>query len=128
MLQDLMQIKANPLCVLHSRWSGYSQCLTDGVNCETVSMSHSITDVYTFISFFHSFWPLIFSFLIILQTVGLLGRVISSSQGLYLNARQHKHILNIHALYGIRNYDPSFRAREDSSCLIPVFCNLQRLL
>jgi hypothetical protein len=34
---------------------------------------------------------LILSFLIILQTVGLLGRVISSSQGCYLNTRQHKH-------------------------------------
>jgi hypothetical protein len=30
-------------------------------------------------------WPLILSYMIILQTVGLLGRVISSSQGLYLN-------------------------------------------
>jgi hypothetical protein len=30
-------------------------------------------------------WPLIFSFMINLQTVGLLGQVISSSQGLYLN-------------------------------------------
>jgi hypothetical protein len=29
-------------------------------------------------------WPLIFSFMIILQTVGLLGGVISSSQGRYL--------------------------------------------
>jgi hypothetical protein len=28
---------------------------------------------------------LFFSFMVILQTVGLLGRVISSSQGLYLN-------------------------------------------
>jgi hypothetical protein len=34
------------------------------------------------------------SFTIILQTVGLLGRVISSSQGLYLNAGQHKHRIN----------------------------------
>jgi hypothetical protein len=32
--------------------------------------------------------------LIILQTVGLLGRVISSSQGLYLNTGQHKHRIN----------------------------------
>jgi hypothetical protein len=37
-------------------------------------------------------WPLIFSFMIILQTVGLLGRVISSSKGLYLNTGQHKHM------------------------------------
>jgi hypothetical protein len=32
-----------------------------------------------------------FSFMIILRTVGLLGRVISSSQGRYLNTGQHKH-------------------------------------
>jgi hypothetical protein len=34
-------------------------------------------------------WPLI-----ILQTVGLLGRVISSSQGLYLNTEKLKHRIN----------------------------------
>jgi hypothetical protein len=39
-------------------------------------------------------WPLMFSFMIILQTVGLLGRVITSSQGLYLNTGQHKHRIN----------------------------------
>jgi hypothetical protein len=39
-------------------------------------------------------WPLIFSFRIILQTVGLLGHVISSLQGLYLNTGQHKHRIN----------------------------------
>jgi hypothetical protein len=39
-------------------------------------------------------WPLIFSFMIILRTVGLLGRVISSSQGFYLNTGQHKHRIN----------------------------------
>jgi hypothetical protein len=45
--------------------------------------------VLTLLHFFHWLysplgpWPLIFSFMIILQTVGLLGRVISSSQGLY---------------------------------------------
>jgi hypothetical protein len=35
-----------------------------------------------------------FSFMIVLQTVGLFGRVISSSQGLYLNTGQHKHRIN----------------------------------
>jgi hypothetical protein len=35
-----------------------------------------------------------FFILIILQTVGLLERVISSSQGLYLNTGQHKHRIN----------------------------------
>jgi hypothetical protein len=37
-----------------------------------------------------------FRFTIILQTVGFLGRGISSSQGLYLNTRQHKHRINIY--------------------------------
>jgi hypothetical protein len=37
-----------------------------------------------------------FCFMFILQMVGLLGRVISSSQGLYLNIRQHKHGINIY--------------------------------
>jgi hypothetical protein len=32
--------------------------------------------------------------MIILQTVGLIGRVISSSQGLYLNTGQHIHRIN----------------------------------
>jgi hypothetical protein len=35
-----------------------------------------------------------FLILIILQTAGLLGRVIRSSQGLYLNTGQHKHRIN----------------------------------
>jgi hypothetical protein len=39
-------------------------------------------------------WPLLFNFMIILQTVGLLGRVISPSQGLYLKIGQHKHRIN----------------------------------
>jgi hypothetical protein len=63
-----------------------------------------------------------FSFMIILQKVGLLERVISSSQGLYLNTGHHKHIHipNIHALCGIRTHDPGFRASEDSTCLRPL--------
>jgi hypothetical protein len=50
--------------------------------------------------FFHSLycplgpWPLIFSFMIVLQTVGLLERVISSSKCLYLNIGQHRHRIN----------------------------------
>jgi hypothetical protein len=73
-------------------------------------------------------WALasLFSFMIILQTVGLLGRVISLSQGLYLKHRttqaQNKHILTpkIHVLCGILTHDPGFRASEDSSCLRPL--------
>jgi hypothetical protein len=67
---------------------------------------------------------LYFSFLIFFtQTLGLLGRGISPSQGRYLHTGKHKHSKNantdIHALSGIRIYDPSVRASEDSSCLRP---------
>jgi hypothetical protein len=65
------------------------------------------------------------------QAVGPLGRVISPSQGRYLHTGQHKHRINahtdIHALSGIRDYDPSVRASEDSSCLRPRgYCDLSR--
>jgi hypothetical protein len=67
---------------------------------------------------------LLFSSVIIFQTVGLLGRVISSSQSRYLHRTiqtQNKriHTPHIHALIGIRTHDPSVRASEDSSCLRP---------
>jgi hypothetical protein len=39
-------------------------------------------------------WPLLLSFMIILQSVGLLGRVIRSSQGRYLNTGHHRHRIN----------------------------------
>jgi hypothetical protein len=63
--------------------------------------------------------------MIILQTVGPVGRVISSSQGLYLNTGQHKqnkhiHIPDIHALGGIGTHDLGFRASEDSARLRPL--------
>jgi hypothetical protein len=51
------------------------------------------------------------------QTAGLLERVISSSQGLYLNTEKRAHTSNIHALSGIRTHDPGLRASEDSTCL-----------
>jgi hypothetical protein len=63
------------------------------------------------------------SFLIHIQTVGLLGRGISPSQGCYLHTGQHKHKINahtnIHAFSGIRTHDPSLQAGEDCSCLRP---------
>jgi hypothetical protein len=58
----------------------------------------------------------------LLETVGLLGRVISSSQGLYLNT----HWINTytHQTYmpcvGFAPTIPAFRATEDSSCLRPL--------
>jgi hypothetical protein len=61
--------------------------------------------------------PWFFSFVFILQTVRLLGRVISSSQELCLNTGQHKHTPSIHAFCGIRTHDPGFRTSEDSTYL-----------
>jgi hypothetical protein len=71
------------------------------------------------------------------QSVGLLGRVIGPSEGLYLNTGQHKHGINvhthtntqnIHALSGIRTHDHSVRASEDSSCLRPLGCRDRRIV
>jgi hypothetical protein len=57
------------------------------------------------------------------QSVGLLGRGISPSQGRYLHTEQHKHRINVHTdvhiCSRIRTHDPSVRASEDSSCLRP---------
>jgi hypothetical protein len=62
-------------------------------------------------------WPL-FQFLDLLtQSVGLLGRGISPSQGRYLHTEQT--YTDINASSGIRTHDPGFRAGEDGSCLGP---------
>jgi hypothetical protein len=53
-----------------------------------------------------------FSFLILRQSVGLLGWVIRPSQGRYLY--KYRINTNIHALSGIRTYEPSVRVVEDS--------------
>jgi hypothetical protein len=57
-----------------------------------------------------------FSFLILRQSVGLLGRRISPSQGRYLHTEQTH--TDIHVLSEIRTHDSSVRASEDGSCLI----------
>jgi hypothetical protein len=58
------------------------------------------------------------------QSVGLLGRFISSSQGLYLYTNTedaHKsQALNIHAVSGIRTHGPGACASEVSSFLRPL--------
>jgi hypothetical protein len=69
--------------------SSYSSCHLSG-NFSKKSVKHAT------IFFFNDSTALVgpgryFGFLIYLRAVGLLGRVISSSQGLYLNTRQHKH-------------------------------------
>jgi hypothetical protein len=72
------------------------------------------------------------------QSLGLLGRVISSSEGLstctQTQKNAHTQTLNIHALTGIRTYDRGFRASEDSTCLRPLsyrdrqYCYYTKLL
>jgi hypothetical protein len=94
-----------------------------------LSVSASILNLY-FIRHGLLLFPLwsigLFSqFLGHLQSAGLLGRVISSSQGLYLNTRQHKH-RKTHT--GIKhpcpewdsNHEPGFRASEGSTCPRPL--------
>jgi hypothetical protein len=54
------------------------------------------------------------------QSVGLLGRGISPSQGRYIHIEQQKHRINAHntdthAMNRIRAHDPSVRASDDSS-------------
>jgi hypothetical protein len=59
---------------------------------------------------------------LIFYTVGLLGRVISPSQCLYLDTGQHKHRIkhtDIHASSWIRTHDPSVRDSEGISDLRP---------
>jgi hypothetical protein len=56
--------------------------------------------------------------------VGVLRRGIGTSQGLCLHTERHKqnkHI-DIRVSSGIRTHDPSFRARENSSCFRPRGC------
>jgi hypothetical protein len=64
-------------------------------------------------------FPFHFGLLDLRYSVGLLGPVMSSSQGLpvHRHRKTHIQILNIHALSGIRTHDPGFRASEDSACV-----------
>jgi hypothetical protein len=54
-------------------------------------------------------------FLNLRQSIGLLGRGISPSQGSYLHIDTKSMQTNIHVLSGIRTHDPSVRASEDIS-------------
>jgi hypothetical protein len=69
-------------------------------------------------------WPVLSSILFFFsQTVGLLGRVISPSEGRYIYIHDKTNRINaytdIHALSGIWTHDLSVLASEDSSCLRP---------
>jgi hypothetical protein len=75
-----------------------------------------------------------------LQTVQLLGRVISSSQGLYLNTGQHKHRINTYThqtsmpCVGFEPTIPTSERAKISTCLRPLGyrdrprCRLMRAL
>jgi hypothetical protein len=102
------------------------------------SVQYDFTKNYSFIyQWLHSpllspglFFCLVINFT---QTVGLLGRVISPSQGRYLHTGQHKCRMNaptdIRISSGILTHDPSSRASEDSSCLRRRFhCDLHKEL
>jgi hypothetical protein len=74
-----------------------------------------------YIFFFHWLYsplgprPLFFSFMIILQMVGLLGRVISSSQDLYINTGQQRHRINTythHTSMPYVGFEPTIPASE----------------
>jgi hypothetical protein len=67
-------------------------------------------------------WPLIQFRNHFSQTVGLLGRVISPSQGLYLITGQYKHRIDGHKHPSLKwdsNPRSHVRAGEDCSCLRP---------
>jgi hypothetical protein len=101
-------------------------------NCSsTHSPPFSISSLLFFNSVFFSMslpahsapWPLIQFRNNFSQTVGLLGRVISPSQGRYLNKGQHKHRINVYTRQtsmpwvGFAPTIPAARASEGSSCL-----------
>jgi hypothetical protein len=121
--------------------SGHSHYITSAFTCrrgEAHRFTNNLINLETFISYFRAI-PIFSHFLyqvpsnrtlmvsrfsfflwIYTQYVGLLGRVIDPSQGLYLNTGQHKHRINarthtpnIHAKSRIRTRDHSIRASED---------------
>jgi hypothetical protein len=72
---------------------------------------------------------LITQFLDLSQAVGLLGRVISSSQGLYLNTGQHKHRkTRTHIKHPCPRWDskPQSRPPSDRRLFMPQIAQLPR--
>jgi hypothetical protein len=91
--------------------------------CTYATHTHTHThNISIYCSTAHGNLGRFFSFLIYTESVGLLGRGISPSQGRYAHTEQHKHRINtintdIQALSGFRIHDPSVRAGDDGSCL-----------
>jgi hypothetical protein len=106
-------------------WSSWIQSTSSNYIYMAPNLYHS--PIYVYLSLYGSTALVdlgrFFSFLIYIQSVGLLGRGISRSQGRYLHAEQHKHRkithTNIQPWNGIRTHDPVVRAGEDVPCLRP---------
>jgi hypothetical protein len=67
-----------------------------------------------------------FFILVVLQTVGLLGRVISSSQGLYLNTGQHKDRINTYTYQTSMPYvgfKPTIQASKRAKTVHALDCS-----
>jgi hypothetical protein len=67
-----------------------------------------------------------FSLMIILQTVGLLRLVISSSQGLYLNTGEHKHRINTYTYQKFIlfvGFEPTIPASEQAKTAHALGCS-----
>jgi hypothetical protein len=61
---------------------------------------------------------LLFSFVIIfIQMVGLVGRVISPSQGRYLHTEQHKHRTNSHTHMPWVGFEPTILVSKRAKCV-----------
>jgi hypothetical protein len=113
-------------------------CYPDGRRLYSCSTVHQISYFMTFLSvyfflrhlqFFADFWPTLMVFRLFPSRstyrdilVGLLGRVIGPTQGLYRHrTTQHRNTrTQIHAPRRIRTCDPNVRAVLDSTCLRPL--------
>jgi hypothetical protein len=77
-------------------------------------------------------WTLIYTFMIILQTVEFLGRAISSLQGCYLNIGKQTHKKKTYQTsmlcVGFQTHDPGFRASEDYSATVTDITSLYQPL
>jgi hypothetical protein len=119
----------NIICLTMFTWACLSSLSVTYCRLGAFTAQHNIIISSSFIHQWHYstlLGPGIFFIFVIFfsQTVGLLGRVISPSQGRYLQTgqlKQNKRIYttNFHALSEIRTHNPSVRADEDGSCLRP---------
>jgi hypothetical protein len=119
-------------CVHETNKNDYSGKYDLWTNKSLWTLCSKVMSNLLYYSFIHQWFyspllcpGLVFSFVIFFtQSVGLLGRGISPSQGRHLHTRTTTQRINehtdIHALNGIRTHDQTVRESEDSSCLRSV--------